>query len=246
MNRVGVGILVLAVVSVATLVLAGPIIQPANYHDFADQRTVAGIPHAQNVLSNVVFLVAGGLGLARLPRDIHPAWTLVFGASIAIAFGSAWYHLAPTDTRLIWDRLPIGLAFAAYFTALLHEYADRRIGPVATAAFSLFAVLAVIVWYATGDLRLWILTQALPLFATPLALLLADGRRPGDGYLWLAFAAYTTAKIVEALDAELYALTAGLLSGHVLKHLLAGGGVLCFWLRLAARRLPARAIGDAS
>ncbi|MDM5181921.1 hypothetical protein PO883_32625 [Massilia sp. DJPM01] len=26
------------------------------------------------------------------------------------AFGSSWYHLAPDDTRLVWDRLPIALA----------------------------------------------------------------------------------------------------------------------------------------
>lgn len=236
MNRVGIAIFALGVAAVTALALADPIVQPASYHDFADQRALGGLPHAHNVLSNLTFLIAGVVGLARLPRDAHPAWAVVFGASIAIASGSAWYHLAPTDERLIWDRLPIGLAFAAYFAALLHEYADRRVGLSAAAAFSSFAVLAVYVAYATGDLRLWILTQGIPLFATPLALMLSDGRRPGDGYLWLTFAAYALAKLAEALDAELYALTAGALSGHVVKHLLAGGGVACLWLRLETRR----------
>jgi len=174
-----------------------------------------------------------------LPPSQRWRWAVLFGASIAIAFGSAWYHVAPTEERLIWDRLPIGLAFGAYFAALLHEYADRRVGLIAAAVFSSFAALAVFVAYATGDLRLWILAQGIPLFATPLALVLGDGRRPGDGYLWLTFAAYALAKLVEALDAELYALTAGTLSGHVLKHLLAGGGVACLWLRLEARRTRA-------
>ena len=40
--------------------------QPERYHDFADQRTVLGVPHALNVVSNLGFLI---VGLRRLSKS---------------------------------------------------------------------------------------------------------------------------------------------------------------------------------
>ena len=37
--------------------------QPQSFHDYADQRTWLGLPHAANVLSNLPFLIVGVLGL---------------------------------------------------------------------------------------------------------------------------------------------------------------------------------------
>src|SRR3569833_3916671 len=46
----------------------GPIPQLPHYHEFADQRSWAGIPHAADVLSNLAYLVAGLAGFACMPR----------------------------------------------------------------------------------------------------------------------------------------------------------------------------------
>jgi len=44
---------ILTVVSLSALLLVPPITQDQNYHDFADQRTLLGIPNFWNVVSNL-------------------------------------------------------------------------------------------------------------------------------------------------------------------------------------------------
>ena len=44
------------------LALSPAIPQPAEYHDFADQRGLAGIPHFWNVVSNLPFAIIGLVG----------------------------------------------------------------------------------------------------------------------------------------------------------------------------------------
>ena len=89
--------------------------------------------HFWNVVSNLPFLVFGLMGLQllrRRPEEARAAWATLFAGSVLTAFGSAWYHANPNDTTLIWDRLPIGIAFMGFFTALLIEHLDgsaRRI-----------------------------------------------------------------------------------------------------------------------
>ena len=98
-----------AVATAALLVPRTP--QPLSYHQFADQRSWLGIPNLGNVASNIVFLVAGLWGLAFLasessreqflePRERWP-YFLVFLGLVLTAFGSAYYHLAPDNARLV-------------------------------------------------------------------------------------------------------------------------------------------------
>ena len=56
--------------------------QPLEYHRMADERTMAGIPNALNVLSNLPFALVGLLGIATVraakrtfddPRDRWPS-----------------------------------------------------------------------------------------------------------------------------------------------------------------------------
>jgi len=44
--------------SLAILLILPPIQQDPNYHNFADRRTLLGIPNFWNVASNAAFLVA--------------------------------------------------------------------------------------------------------------------------------------------------------------------------------------------
>src|SRR5690242_13629963 len=116
----------------AALVLEAPIEQVPGYHDFADARTLLGIPNFWNLVSNAPFLVAGLLGIGLLAR--RPAavarieWLACFAGTTLAALGSTYYHAAPDDAALVWDRLPIGIAFAGFFCALVSEYLDARAG----------------------------------------------------------------------------------------------------------------------
>src|SRR5204863_1270872 len=106
--------------------------QDPAYHNFADHRSILGVLHGLNVLSNIPFLVIGAVGLAflgsaaaRRPggpflRSAERWPFVVFFVGVALtAFGSAYYHLDPTNSRLVWDRLPMAVGFMALFAAVL-------------------------------------------------------------------------------------------------------------------------------
>lgn len=208
------------------MLLHGPIPQLAHYHEFADTRAWLGIPRAADVLSNLPFALVA-LWAARRIAAAFPSLGpsregyVVFVVALALtAIGSSYYHWAPDDARLVWDRLPIALACAGLLAAVhatAHPGAAHRAWLVALCAF---AVASVAWWARTGDLRPYLLLQAAPLVTIPLWQ--AGGRasrreRLGFG---IAIALYALAKAAELADAPIFAAT-GFMSGHTLKHLLA-------------------------
>ena len=89
--------------------------------------------NAANVLSNLVFLVAGLLGLRSAVRQTalpaRPAWIVAFAGIALVSVGSAWYHRAPADDTLLWDRLPMTVAFMGLLAAVLATpFGDRAVG----------------------------------------------------------------------------------------------------------------------
>jgi len=231
----------------AVLGLVEPIAQDPGYHAFADRRALLGLPNAADVLSNLGFLAAGLWGWRACARGHfrHPserrAWRLLFAAVIATAAGSAWYHLAPDTSRLVWDRLPMAIAFMALLAALIGERADTRLG--ARLLWPLVALgVASVAWWAwtehagSGDLRAYALVQFLSLLAA--AALLLRHRAPYShaiGY-WLALAGYALAKLAEYADRGCFAVSGERFSGHSAKHLLAAAGVAALAWMLTCRR----------
>ena len=114
--------------SLLGLLLLPPIVQNQNYHDFADQRTLFGIPNFWNVASNIPFIGIGAVGLWQFGRS--PATMLLFVGIFLTGFGSAYYHLEPNDQTLFWDRLPMAISFMAILTIVIEERVDRRAGAI--------------------------------------------------------------------------------------------------------------------
>jgi hypothetical protein len=238
-------LLVLVVlVALAPLLFLGaaPILQPAAYHELADQRSLLGIGHFWNVVSNLPFLVVGLMGLdllRRRPEEAAAGWAALFGGNVLVAFGSAWYHSNPNDATLIWDRLPIGIAFMGFFTALLVEHlegAAREFAKWLLAPLIVLSAAAIWWWHQSGDLSLWVWVQAAPMLAVVLVLALLPGRYTHRRYLAYALACYAAAKFLELGDLQLMQWTGGLMSGHALKHVAAATGVWCFYVMLRERR----------
>lgn len=215
----------------AVLLWHGPIVQWPGYNDFADQRSCLGIAHAADVLSNLGFALVGLLGLRRVCAAWHaPAlrngragWVLFFAALLATSAGSAWYHLAPDNARLVWDRLPIALACAGLLAAVWRETigASGWVTPALAAA-----ALASVAWWrhtdlsGAGDLRPYLLLQLLPLILVPLLQWQHEAPMRERLAAGAAMLLYVLAKGAEWADAAvLHALV--LVSGHTLKHLLA-------------------------
>jgi hypothetical protein len=248
-----------AVVGAAVLFIGwGPIAQDPAYHDFADAREFLGVPYLFNVLSNAPFLLVGALGIAFVLRRrdtfLAPeeAWPyLMFFIGVAVtAFGSGYYHLRPTNARLVWDRLPIAMAFMALFAAVIGERVSVRLGVALLGPLMALGLASVFWWTWTesrgaGDLRPYYFVQAYPLFAIPLLLLLFPPRYDRGYDLVIGVAWYGAAKVCELYDREVYRLLGETLSGHTIKHLL--GAVGAFWvLRMLWLRRPVTpAVGPA-
>jgi hypothetical protein len=164
-----------------------------------------------------------------------------FAAMLLTAIGSTWYHLAPADDRLIWDRLPIALACAALLVAVWVETLTRNARRVLSMLMGMLvaAVLSVGWWawtndHGRGDLRPYLLLQLAPLVLIPIWQA-AAGRPSNERRTFaLAIGLYVAAKLCELADRPiLHAL--GFVSGHTLKHLLAAAAAGALAAMLQAR-----------
>lgn len=238
-----VGLLVaVALAAVVVAVLAPPIHQDLAYHDFADRRVVLGVPYGLNVLSNAGFLLAGAWSLVRVARAALPAWErgagIVFGLGLLLTgLGSAWYHAAPSNASLVWDRLPLSTLFPVVLAVAIGDRVSGAAGRALLVPFAVGAVASVLWWHATDDLRPYALAQFLPMLLIPLMLALLPGRRPA-GPLVAGIALYAVGKLTEAADHGILAAS-GLLSGHTVKHLLAAAAAALIVRWLAPRTSPA-------
>lgn len=242
--------LLITVLLAAAALFHGPIHQPAGYHDFADQTLRFGVPHFCDVTSNIGFALAALWGWVRLaPLRAHPelscgwaGYRLFLIGLFLTALGSSWYHLAPDNAGLVWDRLPIALACAGLLAGVWGDVRRRESGKLVP-WLALAAVASVAWWYFTdlagnGDLRPYLLLQVLPILLIPLWQWIH--RMPGADRLAFgaALAIYVVAKFAELNDHEIAAVL-GPVTGHTLKHLLATAAAALIVGRLVFRVQPA-------
>jgi hypothetical protein len=216
-----------------------PIRQDPAYHILADPRTYCGVPNFLNVASNIPFLAVGAIGLTfclRNPaRGAMRSWTVFFLGVAFVFAGSAYYHSAPDNNTLVWDRLPMTLAFMGLFAGLLSEHMGERIERALLVPAVAVGIASVAWWAYTDDLRIYVWVQFAPLMAIPLALATYPGHYTHRHYLLYGLAFYLLAKVAEFYDPEIFALTSGTLSGHSLKHLLAACAPLVVYRMLRLR-----------
>jgi hypothetical protein len=223
--------------------LHAPIPQPAGYHQFADRRALLNIENFCNVMSNLPFLIVGLIGIREIalrqpagivPR-LKPAYLCLFIGIVLVAFGSGYYHHAPNDETLVWDRLPMTITFMTLFAVVIGEHIDANAGLRLLAPLLVVGAASVLYWRILGDLRPYVVVQFLPLLLVPLILLLYRSRLTGVGYLWGLIGAYVVAKLLETADQAIFAW-GQLVSGHTLKHLSAGLGMAIFLVAIMRRR----------
>lgn len=232
----------LAAISLALLGLAfavDPIPQDLIYHRFADTRAAFGIPNFLNVASNAAFLVVGIAGIALCARmgveGAKRSWTILFLGGAIVSVGSAYYHWAPTNASLVWDRLPMTVGFMGLFVALLAEHISTKLERLLLAPALLTGAFSVAWWHYTDDLRLYAYVQFMPLVVVGLLVAMFPGRYTHRRYLVYGLACYLLAKVAEALDGPIHELTQHAVSGHTVKHLLAALALFYVYLMLRKR-----------
>jgi len=247
-----------AAVSAGAVLLLPRIPQWQSYHDFADKRALGPIPNAGDVLSNIAFLAVGAVGLAwlaarsgRRNSALPPAqaearaeldrvtWGAFAAAFSLTAFGSAWYHLAPNDQRLVFDRLPMTIVAAGAMAGVASDQLGHRAGRLILFLYGAAGIASVLYWTNTqqagvGDLRPYGWTQAYPALGIASLLALFPHRFSHAADLLRGGACYGVAKLCEALDKPIYAV-GHIVSGHTLKHLFAAAAGL-YILHMLQRR----------
>src|SRR5882724_3168925 len=164
-RRVRLGLLwALLGAAVLGAVVARPIPQDPAYHRFADSRAVWGIPNVLNVLSNVAFVLVGALGLSSVWPSRSPErgpfespverwpYAVLFAGFVLTGLGSAYYHLAPGNETLVWDRLPLAMTLMGLFAATIVDRISVKAGLVLLGPLVALGITSVLLW-AAGERR---------------------------------------------------------------------------------------------
>jgi len=215
-----------------------PLTQSQEYHRFADARMWLGIPNAADALSNLAFLSVGIAGLAFLRREWLAGvrahfvtrieivlYGVFFAAVAATALGSAYYHLAPDDARLVWDRLPMAVAFMSFVAAVAAERVDPHVAYRLCVPLIVVGVASVAWWRLSAlagceNLRPYLAVQYGAMAMVFAMTVLFRSRYTWGASLFAVLAAYAASKLLELYDGEIFVLGSWF-SGHTLKHLVA-------------------------
>ena len=254
-GRIG-SLLAVTAAAVVAVCFLPPIPQDPAYHRFSDTRPVGWMPNGWPVLSNLPFVLVGLWGLRQVltskvgatapfiePRE-RWAYALFFAGVTLTGVGSAYYHWAPDNARLVWDRLPMTIGFMALLAAIVTERVSVTAGIVLLPPLLLAGAGTVAYWYAgeragAGDLRPYALVQFAPPVLMLMMLWLFPARYTHGGYLVAVMVIYGAAKVFEALDGPIFSM-GHVVSGHTLKHLTAA--LATWWLlRGLDTRRPAAA-----
>lgn len=252
MNRKHYVLLSITLFAIFITLLLPAIPQDVQYHEFADKREFFGIPNFFNVASNLPYLFFGLMGNYLILKQVLPAlihslkhvYVFFFIGVALVCFGSGYYHLKPSNDTLVWDRLPMALAFMSFFTVIIAEYIHEKTARKLFIPLLILGFASVIYWYwsettGQGDLRFYILVQFLPVLLIPVILWLFSSTYTRSYFFWLIIGCYVIAKWLELVD-QLVFDALGFISGHSLKHLVSSLAPYLLYLALKTRALRER------
>jgi len=243
----------LLVVGFAALFALDPIPQDLRYHQFNDTRTFFGIPNFNDVASNVGFAVVGATGIITIVRrrrelfvqsaDVRPYLVFFIGVAL-VSLGSGYYHWAPSNDSLLWDRLPMSIAFMALSSAIVADRMNANAGNGWLLGVLVFLGLASLAYWdwteslGRGDLRFYGFVQFYPMLALPIICwLFRDHYYTPVRYIVWLIAWYGLSKVLEFFDGAVFEMTGNVISGHSLKHLAAAVATFMV-LRMLTSRPP--------
>ncbi|XP_012077283.1 uncharacterized protein LOC105638145 [Jatropha curcas] len=223
------------------------------HHQFADMRNFLGVPNTWNVFSNFPFLIVGVVGFVLSLQGCYLnislrgeiwGWVLFYGGIVAVAFGSAYYHLKPDESRLMWDTLPMMIAYSSLFSSFVVERVGQRVG--LSCLFGLLFVVLLSTTYARifNDLRLCMMFQLIPCVAIPVMAFLYPPKYTHSVYWIWAAGACLLAKFEAALDRKIYHANRYFISGHSLEHLCSAAIPVLFTIMLMYRNVRMQRLGD--
>lgn len=252
MNRSHLSLFLITAVTILILFMLPPIPQWLSYHQFADLREVWGIPNFWNVVSNIPFFLVGVWGFLAIKQqwlagnfvswqEVAPFFVIFLGL-VFTSIGSSYYHLAPDNYRLVWDRLPMTLGFMAFVSIAVMERIHFKCGFWLLLLFILCGIGSVWYWFWTeslghGDLRPYGFVQFYSLVVILIILYLFPKPYPSTKSFLMPILFYGIALVFGFMDKQIYQI-GEIISGHTLKHLFAAFGA--YWFVVMVNELKLR------
>ena len=241
-------LLLSSAITVLVIMFVPSVSQDPGYHNFADQRNILGIPHFWNVVTNIPFLLIGIIGFFKIQKqelsgilpELFRAYLAFFMGLVLIGLGSGYYHLNPSNSTLVGDRMAITITFMSFLVLIIGESISTKTASRLLFPLIFLGLASVIYWIITenlgmGDLRFYALVQFLPMLLIPLMLLFYGSCLSGRRWIFAIIMVYGIAKIAEFYDQQIYDLIG--FSGHGLKHIIAAFGAFLFLKGLEVRKL---------
>uniref|UniRef100_A0A7N0VCP5 Ceramidase n=1 Tax=Kalanchoe fedtschenkoi TaxID=63787 RepID=A0A7N0VCP5_KALFE len=223
------------------------------FHLYADKRNFLGVPNTLNVITNFPFLIVGVLGFVLCLQGSFfvislkgeaVGWTLFYLGIAGVAFGSAYYHIKPDDTRLMWDTLPMTISYSALLSCLLVERVGIRTGIACLIPLLGLAFLCTCYERTLDDLRLCMIFQLIPCVIIPMVTFFYPSKYTHSRYwLWSA-GAYVLARFEAVADQKIYRANHYVISGHSLGHLCLVMVPILLSIMLTFRSLKFQRLGD--
>ena len=237
-------IVVFTMLCIVAAFLLPAVPQSLEYHHFADRRDLWGIANFLDVVSNLGFLIVGIAGLVIVFggraqfefRSERWPYAVFFLGALLTALGSGYYHLAPDNESLFWDRLPMTIAFMGLVASQIVDRINIRAGLALLVPMLLLGAASVIYWQATeragvGNVLPYGILQGYSVVIVLLLTMLSPSRYTRGNDLYWVFGWYVLSKLLETFDAEVLHL-GSVVSGHTLKHIAAAlaGCAVCYML----------------
>ena len=150
-------LLLSTVITILVVILVPPVSQDQGYHNFADQRNISGIPHFWNVITNFPFLVVGITGFFKIQKQdltgvlpgLFKAYQTFFLGLVLTGLGSGYYHLYPSNSTLVGDRMAITITFMSFFVLIFGESISTKTASRLLVPLLFFGLLSVAYWNIT-------------------------------------------------------------------------------------------------
>jgi hypothetical protein len=241
----------IAIIAITGIMHIPPISQDQLYHLFADKEHIFGlIPNGLNVLSNIPFILVGIFAIYSgqkhkkllINKSIYKPFMIFSIGVFLVGFGSGYYHYEPNNMTLIWDRLPMTIAFMALYSIVVSVFIESKNGAKLLPWLIVCGVVSVAYWAITeslghGDLRLYALVQFLPMILMVLIMFMFKDPKINNSPLILTMFWYGMAKALEMFDTEIYNALNLSVSGHSLKHIAAAIASI-FVIKWCVRSVP--------
>jgi len=211
---------------ILVLIAKGPTPQDLSYHQFIDNHLCCGIPNFHNVISNILFIIFGIMGIVdyyKYKERYTLSWLIFFVGVLLVAPGSAYYHWNPNNATLVWDRIPMTFGFMGLISSIFVDVFKTKHEKFLLVSLLLLGIYSVMHWVWFEDLRIYAWLQGTTILVMFYMAIMYKDSHLSMKHLVGAVTLYIIAKICESNDAFIYESIH--YSGHSIKHLVAAFAV---------------------